>query len=44
MPPFFIDGCGEQDNYSSGLNNSISLHGEYGIRADLQKAVHDVKQ
>jgi len=41
---FFIDSGGELDNYSSGQNNSISLHGEYGIRADLQEAVHDAKQ
>lgn len=41
---FFIDSGGDQDNYSTGLNNSISLHGEYGIRADLQEGVQEARQ
>jgi len=40
---FFIDNGGGQDVYTSGLNNSSSLHGEYGIRVDLQEAGHDIK-
>lgn len=34
----FIDAGGEKDIYSSGLNNSVTLHGENGIRADLPEA------
>ncbi|KPK35988.1 MAG: hypothetical protein AMK70_03950 [Nitrospira bacterium SG8_35_1] len=33
---FFIDGGGDHDIYSSGLNNSITMKGEFGIRADLK--------
>lgn len=40
----FIDAGGEKDIYSSGLNNSVTLHGEYGIRADLPEAVDYVQQ
>ena len=34
----FIDAGGEKDIYSSGLNNSVTLHGKNGIRADLPEA------
>ena len=33
---FFIDVGGDHDIYSSGLNNSITINGEFGIRADLE--------
>jgi hypothetical protein len=36
---FFIDGGGEFDTYSSGSNNSVTIKGEHGIRADLQGTV-----
>ena len=39
---FFIDGGGDHDNYSSGLNNSVTVHGEYGIRTDLKDTVQNV--
>ena len=33
---FFIDAGGDHDIYSSGFNNSITMNGEFGIRADLE--------
>jgi hypothetical protein len=41
---FFIDAGGVNGICSSGLNNSVILHGEYGIRADLPEAVEDIYQ
>ena len=38
---FFIDGGGDQDIYSSGLNNSVTVDGEFGIRADLKDTVQN---
>ena len=39
---FFIDAGGDQDIYSSGSNNSVTMHGEYGIRSDLKDTVKNV--
>ena len=39
---FFIDGGGDHDIYSSGLNNSVTTHGEYGIRSDLKDTVQNL--
>jgi hypothetical protein len=41
---FFIDAGGVNGICSSGLNNSVILHGEYGIRADLPEAVDYIQQ
>ena len=41
---FFIDAGEEKDIYSSGLNNSVTLHSEYGIRADLPESVDYIRQ
>lgn len=38
---FFIDEGGAQDFYTSGMNNSITLQGEYGIRMDLKDTVEN---
>jgi hypothetical protein len=38
---FFIDGGGDQDVYASGLNNSVTVSGEHGIRADLEDTVQN---
>ena len=39
---FFIDGGGDNDTYSSGSNNSVTVHGEHGIRADLLDTIQNV--
>jgi hypothetical protein len=41
---FFIDAGGVNGICSSGLNNSVILHGEYGIRTDLPEAVDYIQQ
>jgi len=41
---FFIDGGGDQDIYSSGFNNSITVDGEFGIRADLEENIPDTER
>ena len=41
---FFIDAGGVKGICSSGLNNSVILHGKYGIRADLPEAVDYIQQ
>jgi len=38
---FFIDDGGDQDIYSSGSNNSVTVDGEFGIRADLEENIPD---
>lgn len=39
---FFIDGGGDHDIYSSGSNNSVTVHGEHGIRTDLMETMQNV--
>ena len=39
---FFIDAGGDHDIYSSGLNNSITVNGKFGIRADLEDTMQNI--